>query len=83
MKMNVNSIYRLQLTLLKKRNKVLCQKPFTLKGLYGSTVRPLLTANRSIYSGHHLDQGFEKEQAILTDKMRGGHQVFKSINVNS
>ena len=29
---NLNSIYRLQLTLLIKKNEVLCQKPFTLKG---------------------------------------------------
>ena len=33
----------------KEKFEVLYQKPFTLKGLIHSTVRPLLTANRSIY----------------------------------
>ena len=49
---NLYSIYRLQLKL--------ASKPFTLKELIHSTVPPILTANRSKYSDHHLDLGFEK-----------------------
>ena len=37
---NLNSIYRLQLALLRNKKEVLCQKPFILKGFIRSTVRP-------------------------------------------